>query len=246
MLKGKTALITGGSRGIGRAIAVRMAREGANVAILYAGNEEAARATETEIRSLGANAFSARADVGDYAQAESAIQAAKEALGPIHILVNNAGITRDKLVMRMSQEDFDAVLRVNLTGSFNTIRILTPDFVRQRSGRIVNITSVSGLMGNPGQANYAAAKAGLVGLTKTVAKELAARSITCNAIAPGFIETDMTKSMNEKALEAGIAAIPLKRMGKPEEIAALAAFLASDDAAYITGAIIPVDGGLDM
>lgn len=246
MLKGKTALVTGGSRGIGRAIALRLAEEGANVAILYAGNEEAARETENAIREKGVAAFSCKADVGDFAQAEAAVQAAKEALGPIQILVNNAGITRDKLIMRMSQEDFDAVVRVNLTGAFNTIRILTPDFIRQRTGRIINITSVSGLMGNPGQANYSAAKAGLVGLTKTTAKELAGRFITCNAIAPGFIETDMTRNMNEKTLESALSLVPLKRMGKPEEIAAAAAFLADDDAAYITGTVLQVDGGLNM
>ena len=246
MLQGKTALITGGSRGIGRAIALRMAREGANVAILYAGNEAAAQETVEAARAFGAQAFCARADVGEYAQVESAIHAAKEALGPIHILVNNAGIARDKLIMRMSSEDFAAVVRVNLMGAFHTIRVLTPDFVRQRAGRIINIASVAGLMGNPGQANYASAKAGLIGLTKTVAKELASRGVTCNAIAPGFVETDMTREMNQSALEAAMNAVPLKRMGKPEEIAAAAAFLASDDAAYITGAVLSIDGGLNM
>ena len=244
MLQGKTALITGGSRGIGRAIALRMAREGANVAILYAGNEAAAQETVEAARALGAQAFCARADVGEYAQVESAIQAAKEAL--VHIRVNNAGIARDKLIMRMSSEDFAAVVRVNLMGAFHTIRVLTPDFVRQRAGRIINIASVAGLMGNPGQANYASAKAGLIGLTKTVAKELASRGVTCNAIAPGFVETDMTREMNQSALEAAMNAVPLKRMGKPEEIAAAAAFLASDDAAYITGAVLSIDGGLNM
>ena len=184
--------------------------------------------------------------MGEYAQVESAIHAAKEALGPIHILVNNAGIARDKLIMRMSSEDFAAVVRVNLMGAFHTIRVLTPDFVRQRAGRIINIASVAGLMGNPGQANYASAKAGLIGLTKTVAKELASRGVTCNAIAPGFVETDMTREMNQSALEAAMNAVPLKRMGKPEEIAAAAAFLASDDAAYITGAVLSIDGGLNM
>ena len=246
MLQGKTALITGGSRGIGRAIALRMAREGANVAILYAGNEAAAQETVEAARALGAQAFCARADVGEYAQVESAIHAAKEALGPIHILVNNAGIARDKLIMRMSSEDFAAVVRVNLMGAFHTIRVLTPDFVRQRAGRIINIASVAGLMGNPGQANYASAKAGLIGLTKSVARELASRGVTCNAIAPGFIETDMTAAMSEKAQEVAISSIPMKRMGRPQEIASLAVFLAGDGAGYLTGEVIRVDGGLGM
>ena len=246
MLQGKTALITGGSRGIGRAIALRMAREGANVAILYAGNEAAAQETVEAARALGANAFCARADVGEYAQVESAIHAAKEALGPIHILVNNAGIARDKLIMRMSSEDFAAVVRVNLMGAFHTIRVLTPDFVRQRAGRIINIASVAGLMGNPGQANYASAKAGLIGLTKTVAKELASRGVTCNAIAPGYIETDMTASLKEELKREYLEKIPAKRFGSVDDIAAAVLFLASDLAAYITGEVIRVDGGLCM
>ena len=246
MLTEKVALVTGGSRGIGKAIALRMAQEGADVGIIYAGNEQAAAETLEEIRALGRKGAMARADVGDYAQAQDAVKVIKEELGPIDILVNNAGITRDKLILRMSPEEFEQVVRVNLQGAFHMIRLLSPDFVKKRQGRIVNITSVSGLMGNPGQANYAAAKAGLIGLTKTVAKELAARNVTCNAIAPGFVETDMTRAMNGQTLEAALGSVPLKRMAKPEEIAALAAFLAGDEAAYITGAVIPIDGGLNM
>ena len=246
MLTEKVALVTGGSRGIGKAIALRMAQEGADVGIIYAGNEQAAAETLEEIRALGRKGAMAKADVGDYAQAQDAVKAIKEELGPIDILVNNAGITRDKLILRMSPEEFEQVVRVNLQGAFHMIRLLSPDFVKKRQGRIVNITSVSGLMGNPGQANYAAAKAGLIGLTKTVAKELAARNVTCNAIAPGFVETDMTRAMNEQTLEAALGSVPLKRMAKPEEIAALAAFLARDEAAYITGVVIPIDGGLNM
>lgn len=246
MLTEKVALVTGGSRGIGKAIALRMAQEGADVGIIYAGNEQAAAETLEEIRALGRKGAMAKADVGDYAQAQDAVKVIKEELGPIDILVNNAGITRDKLILRMSPEEFEQVVRVNLQGAFHMIRLLSPDFVKKRQGRIVNITSVSGLMGNPGQANYAAAKAGLIGLTKTVAKELAARNVTCNAIAPGFVETDMTRAMNEQTLEAALGSVPLKRMAKPEEIAALAAFLARDEAAYITGVVIPIDGGLNM
>lgn len=246
MLTEKVALVTGGSRGIGKAIALRMAQEGADVGIIYAGNEQAAAETLEEIRALGRKGAMAKADVGDYAQAQDAVKVIKEELGPIDILVNNAGITRDKLILRMSPEEFEQVVRVNLQGAFHMIRLLSPDFVKKRQGRIVNITSVSGLMGNPGQANYAPAKAGLIGLTKTVAKELAARNVTCNAIAPGFVETDMTRAMNEQTLEAALGSVPLKRMAKPEEIAALAAFLARDEAAYITGVVIPIDGGLNM
>ena len=184
--------------------------------------------------------------MGEYAQVESAIHAAKEALGPIHILVNNAGIARDKLIMRMSSEDFAAVVRVNLMGAFHTIRVLTPDFVRQRAGRIINIASVAGLMGNPGQANYASAKAGLIGLTKSVAKEYAARNITANAVAPGFIETDMTAAMPESARAAAAAAIPAGRIGRAEDVAAAVAFLAGEQAGYITGQVLCVDGGMGM
>ena len=246
MLKDKVALVTGGSRGLGRAIALKLAENGASVAIFYAGNVQKAAETVAEAEALGAKARAYQVNVADFAAVEEAVKAVKADFGGIDILVNNAGITRDKLTMRMSAEDFDDVLSVNLNGAFHTIRALYSDFVRRRSGRIINITSVSGLMGNPGQANYAASKAGLVGLTKTIAKELAGRGITCNAIAPGFIETDMTAAMNEGALTKALELVPMKRMGQPEDIANAVLFLAGDTAAYITGSVLQVDGGLYM
>lgn len=245
-MKGKVALITGGSRGIGRAIALKFAGLGADAAILYAGNAAAAEQTLADIRALGARGLAVKCDVSDFEQVTSAVAQVKQALGGVDILVNNAGITRDRLVMRMSTEDFTRVMDVNLNGAFYTIRALYADFVRRRSGRIINIASVSGLMGNAGQANYAASKAALIGLTKSVARELASRGITCNAIAPGFIETDMTAGMNQAALSAASKSIPAGRIGRPEDVAELAAFLAGDGAGYITGAVIHVDGGLYM
>ena len=187
-----------------------------------------------------------KGDVSDYAQVTAAVSAVKEALSSVDVLVNNAGITIDKLALRMSPEEFDRVLSVNLNGTFHMIRALYADFMRRRSGRIINIASVSGVMGNAGQANYAASKAGVIGLTKTIARELASRGVTCNAIAPGFIDTDMTAEMNQAALEAARKNIPMGRSGAPEDVAALAGFLASDEAGYITGAVIHVDGGLYM
>lgn len=246
MLTGKTALITGGSRGLGRAIALSFAKYHARVAFCYAGNQQAAEETLSELRGLGAQAMAVRCDVSDDGQAQEALRQVKEALGPVDILVNNAGITRDGLALRMSARDFDDVVRTDLNGPFYMIRAAMPDMVRRRWGRIINITSVAGLMGNAGQANYASAKAGLVGLTKTIARELAPRSVTVNAVAPGFIETDMTAAMPAAALEAGLKSVPLKRMGKPEEIAAACLFLAGEQAGYITGQVLQVDGGLYM
>lgn len=246
MLTGKTALITGGSRGLGRAIALSFAKNHARVAFCYAGNHQAAEETLSELRGLGAQAMAVRCDVSDDGQAQEALRQVKEALGPVDILVNNAGITRDGLALRMSARDFDDVVRTDLNGPFYMIRAAMPDMVRRRWGRIINITSVAGLMGNAGQANYASAKAGLVGLTKTIARELAQRSVTVNAVAPGFIETDMTAAMPAAALEAGLKSVPLKRMGKPEEIAAACLFLAGEQAGYITGQVLQVDGGLYM
>ena len=245
-MNGKTALVTGGSRGIGRAIAIKLASLGANVAIFYAGNADAAQQTVRDIEALGVKGMAVQCDVADYDQVAAAVAQVKEALGGVDILVNNAGITKDKLALRMSPEEFDRVLSVNLNGAFHTIRALSGDFVRRRSGRIINISSVAGIMGNAGQANYAAAKAGLIGLTKSIAREFAPRGITCNAIAPGLIETDMTAAMSPAAQEAILQSIPLKRAGNPQDIAALAAFLAGDAAGYITGAVIQVDGGLYM
>jgi len=245
-MNGKTALVTGGSRGIGRAIALKLASMGANVAILYAGNAEAAEKTAADIAAQGVRSLAVQCDVSDFEQVTAAVARVKEALGPVDILVNNAGITRDKLALRMSPEDFDSVLAVNLNGAFHMIRALYADFMRRRSGRIINIASIAGVMGNAGQANYAASKAGVIGLTKSIARELAPRGITCNAIAPGFIETDMTAAMNQDAFEAMRKTIPLGRVGQPENVAELAAFLAGDAAGYITGAVIHVDGGLYM
>ena len=246
MLNNKVALVTGGARGIGRAIALKLASEGADIAILDAGSLELSEQTAEEIRALGVRAFAARCDITDYDQVTEAVARVKEALGGVDILVNNAGITRDKLALRMTPEDFDAVLSVNLKGTFLMIKALYADFMKKRAGRIINIASISGLMGNAGQANYSASKAGVVGLTKTIARELASRNVTCNAIAPGFIETPMTANMNQDALQEACKSIPLRRMGKPEDVAAVAAFLASDGAGYITGSVINVDGGFFM
>ena len=241
-LNGKTALVTGASRGIGRAIALRLAEDGANVAVIYAGSADKAEAVVNEITALGVNAKAYRCNVADSAAVNETVKAVTNDLGKIDILVNNAGITRDGLMLRMKDEDFDAVLDTNLKGAFNMIRACYSGFIRKKSGRIINISSVSGIMGNAGQANYSASKAGVIGLTKSVARELASRGITCNAVAPGFIQTDMTENLGDN--NPLLNSIPLGRMGKPEEIAAAVAFLASDSAAYITGEVLKVDGGL--
>lgn len=241
-LNGKTALVTGASRGIGRAIALRLAEDGANVAVIYAGSADKAKAVVNEITALGVNAKAYRCNVADSAAVNETVKAVTNDLGKIDILVNNAGITRDGLMLRMKDEDFDAVLDTNLKGAFNMIRACYSGFIRKKSGRIINISSVSGIMGNAGQANYSASKAGVIGLTKSVARELASRSITCNAVAPGFIQTDMTENLGDN--NPLLNSIPLGRMGKPEDIAAAVAFLASDSAAYITGEVLKVDGGL--
>ena len=241
-LNGKTALVTGASRGIGRAIALRLAEDGANVAVIYAGSADKAEAVVNEITALGVNAKAYRCNVADSAAVNETVKAVTNDLGKIDILVNNAGITRDGLMLRMKDEDFDAVLDTNLKGAFNMIRAFYSGFIRKKSGRIINISSVSGIMGNAGQANYSASKAGVIGLTKSVARELASRGITCNAVAPGFIQTDMTENLGDN--NPLLNSIPLGRMGKPEDIAAAVAFLASDSAAYITGEVLKVDGGL--
>ena len=241
-LNGKTALVTGASRGIGRAIALRLAEDGANVAVIYAGSADKAETVVNEITALGVNAKAYRCNVADSAAVNETVKAVTNDLGKIDILVNNAGITRDGLMLRMKDEDFDAVLDTNLKGAFNMIRACYSGFIRKKSGRIINISSVSGIMGNAGQANYSASKAGVIGLTKSVARELASRGITCNAVAPGFIQTDMTENLGDN--NPLLNSIPLGRMGKPEDIAAAVAFLASDSAAYITGEVLKVDGGL--
>lgn len=246
MLDGKTAVVTGGSRGIGKAIALRLARDGADVAVVYAGNAAAAEETCAQIRETGRKAVPFCCDVSDFAQTERLVAAITAEFGGIDILVNNAGVTRDGLLLSLSEEDFDRVVGVSLKGAFHMIRHTYRQFLRRRSGRIINIASVSGLTGNAGQANYSAAKAGLIGLTKTTARELAGRNVTCNAIAPGFIDTDMTAALSEKARESALAAVPMKRMGAANEVANLAAFLAGDEAGYITGEVIRIDGGLCM
>lgn len=244
MLKDKTALVTGASRGIGRAIALEFAALGANVAIIYAGNEEAARDTRKVCMELGVKAEIYKCNVADCEEVKATVAAVKKEFGTVDILVNNAGITKDGLLVMMKESDFDSVIATNLKGAFNMIKSCCPIFIRNRGGRIINISSVSGLMGNAGQVNYSASKAGIVGLTKSVARELAARNITCNAIAPGFIETDMIQKIaDDNPLVAGI---PLGRKGKPEEIAKTAAFLAGEGASYITGEVIRVDGGMAM
>ena len=241
-LNGKTALVTGASRGIGRAIALRLAEDGANVAVIYAGSADKAEAVVNEITALGVNAKAYRCNVADSAAVNETVKAVTNDLGKIDILVNNAGITRDGLMLRMKDEDFDAVLDTTLKGAVTRIRACYSGFIRKKSGRIINISSVSGIMGNAGQANYSASKAGVIGLTKSVARELASRGITCNAVAPGFIQTDMTENLGDN--NPLLNSIPLGRMGKPEDIAAAVAFLASDSAAYITGEVLKVDGGL--
>ncbi|MBQ9764870.1 MAG: 3-oxoacyl-[Lachnospiraceae bacterium] len=243
MLKGKKALVTGASRGIGRAIAVEFAKQGADVAIIYAGNEAAAEETKAECEKYGVNAITYKCNVADFEVSKDVVTQVKKEFGTIDILVNNAGVTRDGLVAMMKETDFDEVIDTNLKGTFNMIRHCTPIFIRNRGGRVINISSVSGIMGNAGQANYSASKAGVIGLTKAVARELAARNVTCNAIAPGFITTDMTKGLSEDN-NALIGNIPLGRVGEPQDIADMAAFLASDKASYITGEVIRVDGGM--
>lgn len=245
-MQAKIALVTGGSRGIGRAIALKLAEKGCDVAILYAGNEAAALKTVRALEEKQVRAMAIQCNVADGAQAAEAFKQVCETLGTPDILINNAGIVKDGLAMRMTEENFRTVLDVNLTGTFNMIHACLPPFLRRRSGRIINISSISGLMGNAGQANYSASKAGLIGLTKTIAREVASRGITVNAVAPGFIETDMTRSMNEATLKAGLAAVPMGRIGSAEDVANAVAFLASDEAGYITGCTMKVDGGMYM
>ena len=246
LLDGKVALVTGASRGIGRAIALKLAAEGAKVAINYAGNTAKAEEVKAEIEKNGGEAILVQADVADSTAVEAMVNATVEAFGQIDILVINAGITRDGLMMRMKDEDFDAVINTNLKGVFYCTKLVSKLMMKKRSGRIINMASVVGLMGNAGQTNYAAAKAGVIGFSKSAAKELAARGITVNMVAPGFIDTDMTAAMTDKAKEMTLTGIPLNRMGTPEDVANAVAFLVSDNASYITGQVINVDGGMVM
>ncbi len=244
MFKGQTAVISGGSRGIGRAIALSLAKEGANVVINYRGNRDMAEKTKTDCASYGVQAKCIQADISNPEEAERLIREALTVSGTIDILVNNAGITRDALMMRMKTEDLDAVLSTNLYGAFYCTKAALRPMLKQRHGRIISVSSVVGLHGNVGQANYAAAKAGMIGMTKSLAKEVASRNITVNVVAPGMIETEMTAAMTAAAHEAMEASIPMGRMGRPEEIADAVRFLASPSAGYITGQVLVVDGGL--
>lgn len=244
MLEGKIALVTGAAKGIGRAIALALAAEGATVAVNYNGSRERAEQTLAEIKALGADGMIWQCDVADTATADQMVKEVIKTYGRLDILVNNAGINRDNLIMRMSEADFDAVIRTNLKGCFNTIKAASRQLLKQRSGRIINISSVSGVLGNVGQANYSASKAGIIGLTKTMAREMASRGVTVNAIAPGFVDTDMTEKLSDSVKQAAAAQIPLGHFGKPEDIANMAVYLASEKAAYITGQVINVDGGM--
>ena len=244
MLTGKTALVTGGGRGIGKAIALALAKAGAQVAIFYAGNEAAANVVVAEAMQHGVKAKAYRCDVSNVEQVKVAVENTYADFEHIDILVNNAGIVKDTLLMRMKDEEFEQVMDTNLKGAFLMTRQVVSPMIRRKAGRIINISSVVGLMGNAGQANYAASKAGLVGLSKSVAREVAGRGVTCNVIAPGFIQTDMTKQMSAVAGEALLSRIPMGRMGTPEDVANLVVFLCSDYAAYITGEVIRVDGGM--
>lgn len=246
MLKNKIALITGAGRGIGRAIAIALAKEGAEVVINYNGSEERAKEVKQTIEENGGKVSIYKCNVSDFTACEAMIKDIVKEYGHLDILVNNAGITKDGLIMKMKEEDFDSVLNVNLKGTFNTIRHSARQMLKQRSGKIINISSVSGILGNVGQANYAASKAGVIGLTKTMARELGSRGITVNAIAPGFVDTEMTEVLSEEIRENACKQIILGRFGKPEDIANTAVFLASDKADYITGQVISVDGGMNV
>lgn len=244
LLSGKTALITGASKGIGRAMAVRFAEQGANVAFTYLSSVEKGEALEVELAEKGVKAKGYRSDASDFEAAQTLINDVAAEFGSLDILVNNAGITKDNLLMRMSEEMWDDVMNVNLKSCFNTIKAVTRTMMKQKSGSIINITSVVGLKGNAGQANYAASKAGIIGLTKSVALELGSRNIRCNAVAPGFIETEMTNVLDEKTVQSWRDAIPLKRGGQPEEVADCCVFLGSDMSSYISGQVLQVDGAM--
>lgn len=243
-LKGKAALVTGGSRGIGRAVCLELARRGACVAVNYAGNAAAAEETVESCKAMGVDAFSVQADVADAAACDAMVKEVLSRFGRLDILVNNAGITRDGLMPMLKDADWDAVLDANLKGAFHCMRAAYRPMMKQKYGRVVNLSSIVGLRGNAGQANYAASKAGLIGLTKSMAKELAGRNVTVNAVAPGFIDTDMTAALPEKARESMLASIPMGRVGQGEDVAKAVAFFAGDGAGYVTGQVLCVDGGM--
>lgn len=245
-LEGKVALVTGASRGIGREIALELAREGANVAVNYAGSESKASEVAEEIRAMGREAILVQADVSQSDSVDAMIKQTTEAFGRLDILVNNAGITKDNLLMRMKEADWDDVININLKGVFLCTKAVTRQMMKQRSGRIINISSIVGVSGNAGQANYVAAKSGVIGLTKTTAKELATRGITVNAVAPGFITTDMTDKLTEEQKSEMLKQIPLARLGEPTDIAKTVLFLASEDSRYMTGQTLHIDGGMVM
>lgn len=246
MLQGKNVLVTGASRGIGKSIALELASKGANVAVNYAGNEDRAQAVVQEIEKMGVKSFKIQADVSQEADVKAMIKEVIKQFSTLDILVNNAGVTKDNLLMRMKEEEFDQVIDINLKGVFLCTKAVTRHMMKQRSGKIINVASIVGVSGNPGQANYVAAKAGVIGMTKSVAQELASRNILVNAVAPGFISTDMTDALTKEQQEAILSRIPLAKLGTPENVANVVRFLASDDANYITGQTIHIDGGMVM
>ncbi|MFH5973841.1 3-oxoacyl-[acyl-carrier-protein] reductase [Clostridium perfringens] len=246
MLKDKVAIVTGGTRGIGRAIALKLADNGANIVINYRNSDKEAEELKAILEEKGVKVLTVKCDISNFEDSKNLMDKCKEVFGKIDILVNNAGITKDTLIMRMKEEDFDNVIDVNLKGTFNCAKHASAIMLKQRFGKIINMTSVVGIVGNAGQVNYAASKAGVIGLTKSLSKELGSRGITVNAVAPGFINTDMTASLSEKVKEEASKNIPLKRLGDPEDVANLVGFLASDASNYITGQVINVDGGMVM
>lgn len=246
MLKNKIAIVTGGSRGIGKAIALELAKNGAQIAVLYGGNQAMAEIAVEEIKAIGQKAVAYKCDVVNFQECKTVIAKVVEDFGTIDIVVNNAGITKDGLLLMMKEEDFDSVIDTNLKGAFNILKHTVPIMTRKRMGKIINISSVSGIMGNPGQVNYSASKGGLISMTKSLAKELAVRNINCNAIAPGFIETDMSNALSPETLEKVTSQIPLKKRGKVEDVAKMVAYLAGAGGDYITGQVIKIDGGLSM